>query len=141
MRTKKNYLKQSDVTALKSCLRGEVFATGVDPLILARLKEMIDQSVVVLDHQLLPQTVALGAQVDIEYCDDHERAICRLVLPHEVSANPENISVLTPLGLALLGREAPQTIHWPLAVGRGALQVKILNVIHSNKSELIPSYA
>lgn len=145
MRTKKNYLKQSDASSLKSCLRGEFLATGVDPAILSKLKDMIDESIIVPDHKLPPQTVALGELVEIEYCDDHERAICRLVFPHEVSVSPENISVLSPLGLALLGREAPETIQWPLAVGRGVLQVKILQVnptsVNSNNPELASSYA
>lgn len=127
MKNRKPQICKSDAELLKRCFRGEM-TLGVDPVIFTKLKTKLDESSIVSDAKLSPEVVALNRTIEIEYCDDGERALCRLVLPADAKNQPENISVLTPLGLALLGRHVGETISWPLAVGRGELQVNIINV-------------
>ena len=43
-----------------------------------------------------------------------------LVYPHEADASVGKLSVLAPVGLALLGMRAGSTIRWPMPRGRTA---------------------
>lgn len=133
-------LKESDVMLLKS-RASQMLAGGADPAMVARLKSEMMGAKVLPDSKFPPHIVALGSRVEIQYCDDGEQAICRLVLPQDVLLKGENVSVVTPLGLALLGRQAGQLINWPLAIGHGSLEVKVLKVIPSEHLEPALSYA
>lgn len=55
-----------------------------------------------------------------------------LVYPHEADGSPEKVSILAPIGSALLGLSVGQTIAWPIQGGR-TLQLRVLQ-IHNEKS-------
>jgi|GEM_PF-6325249 len=115
--------------ALRNCLREHMMVPGVEPTSIKSLQHEVDHATIVPDGKLPKGVVGLGTKVKVEYCDDGEQTVCRPVLPRDAEDEPGNVSVFTPLGLALLGGRVDQTVEWPLSNGRGTLQVRILDIV------------
>src|SRR5690606_6884419 len=61
--------------------------------------------------------VTMNSQVVCVDADGNEQTV-RLVFPNEADAATGKVSVLAPVGAALLGLTAGQSIEWPLPGGR-----------------------
>lgn len=74
-----------------------------------------------------PDLVIMGSRVAFE--DEHTRArrVVTLVFPEEADAAAARISVLAPLGAALLGLRAGQRTEWVIPNGR-TTRIRILSV-------------
>lgn len=83
----------------------------------------------------LHDRVGLGDRIRLEAPEDpadfYEPSI---VMPSEADLEKDRLSVLTPLGFAVLGRQAGQTVAW--ATPRGHREMKIASI---NKPALAPS--
>ena len=66
-----------------------------------------------------PDGVAvMNARIEYEDEDSGERGVITLVHPRVADDSSGRISVLDPLGMALLGLRAGQSVDWPLQHGR-----------------------
>lgn len=123
------YLKNTHANILRHYARHRFLLPEPNESGLRQLTHELDRAIVVADTRFPPDTIALGSLVEIEFIDPSAIAQYRLVLPHEVKGHPENISVLTPLGLALLGSCVGQLVQWPLPNDRGTLNFRILKLL------------
>ena len=93
----------------------------------AFLTREVERADVVSPSQLLPGVVAMGSEV--EFRDDTTGQIRRVTLayPHEADLAAGRISVLTPIGAALIGLSVSQSIEWtsPLDERRSLTVVKV----------------
>lgn len=53
----------------------------------------------------------------------------RLVFPHETAMSPQAVSVLAPVGAALIGLSVGDAIDWPLPGGRST-RLRVLSIVH-----------
>jgi regulator of nucleoside diphosphate kinase len=75
-----------------------------------------------------PDTVTMNSQV---LCVDETSGaehLLRLVYPWDADAAAGQVSVLAPVGAALLGLSAGQAIDWPLPSGR-TTRLRVLRVV------------
>lgn len=72
---------------------------------------------VVQAEKLKPDTVRIGSYVIYRLGDGPERSV-QLVLPYLADIAVNRISVLTPIGVALIGLTAGQAIHFTSNDGR-----------------------
>jgi regulator of nucleoside diphosphate kinase len=81
------------------------------------LAREVERANLVSPSQLLPGVVAMGSEV--EFRDDVTGQIRRvtLVYPHEADVASGRISVLTPVGAALIGLSVSQSIEWETLLG------------------------
>jgi regulator of nucleoside diphosphate kinase len=103
----------------------EQHSEGRDAALAERLGAELDRAVVV---ERLPQgVVAPGSRVRFE--DERTRTVREAVLvyPSGADASAGRVSVLAPIGAALLGLAAGDAIAWPLPDGREA-RIRILAV-------------
>jgi regulator of nucleoside diphosphate kinase len=56
--------------------------------------------------------------------DTGEEMICSLVFPGEADIEQHKLSVLAPIGIALLGYRAGDTLEWKVPAGLRRLKVK-----------------
>jgi regulator of nucleoside diphosphate kinase len=78
-----------------------------------RLMEELERAVVVESDELPPNVVAMHSKVTFTVLSTHRTFTYRLVYPHEATGD-DTLSVLTPVGSALLGLSVGQEIEWPL---------------------------
>jgi regulator of nucleoside diphosphate kinase len=81
------------------------------------LSREVERANVVSPPQMLPGVVAMGSEV--EFRDDTTGQVRRvtLVYPHEADVSAGRISVLTPIGAALIGLSVSQSIEWETLLG------------------------
>lgn len=78
----------------------------------------IERATIVVDSRLPKTVVRMGSEVEFETDDGRLRRRVTLVLPAEADISRGRISVLTPIGTALIGLSAGQSIKWLTRDGR-----------------------
>lgn len=97
----------------------------------AELLEELHRADVVEPHEIPRNVVTMGSTVRFTITGKEE--FCRrLVYPHEV-LDSSTISVLSPVGCALLGLSVGSRIEWSGPTGQN-LVVQIVDVVHQPES-------
>jgi regulator of nucleoside diphosphate kinase len=110
------YLRASDARALEGLIEGAVGSR--DAASAVRLDEELARATVVPDDALPPGTVALDSWVRFREETTGRVRDVTLVLPSRATASEGRISVLSPIGSALIGLGVHDHIEWPLPGGR-----------------------
>lgn len=82
------------------------------------LEAELDRARVVAQDELPPDVVSMRSSIVYEDVDSGERREAILVYPDEADIEHSLISVLAPIGTALLGLSVGQSISWPVPGGR-----------------------
>jgi regulator of nucleoside diphosphate kinase len=67
--------------------------------------------------------VTMNSKVRLRDLDTGEKETYTLVYPHEADVSAGRISVLAPVGTAIIGNRVGDTIEWPVPAGRRRLKV------------------
>ena len=84
----------------------------------AMLEEELARANVISDEKLPSDVVAMDTLVKFRDLDTQKETEIQIVYPHEVDAANGKISVLAPMGAALVGLRVGQSIEWPVPGGR-----------------------
>ena len=118
------YLTTPDRQRLLALVEGYRVQGREDRSTLERLEEEIDRAVVVEAHEIPPDVVTLDSRVALFDLDTGEQLVFTLVLPSRSNVDAGRISVLAPLGMAVLGYRAGDDIEWEVPAGRRRLRVQ-----------------
>jgi regulator of nucleoside diphosphate kinase len=78
----------------------------------------------IVDHgSVPPDVVTMNSEVVYEDCETLARRTVRVVYPQDADAARGQVSVLAPIGSALLGLRVGQSIEWPVPKGRKLIRV------------------
>jgi regulator of nucleoside diphosphate kinase len=123
MSTTRIHVTRSELDRLRELV--ERHARSRDAVAAQRLAAELDRATVV--ERLPHDVVAVGSRVRFETVRD--RSVREVVVVHPSAADPSagRVSVLAPVGAALLGLAPGDTIAWPLPGGREA-QLRVLEV-------------
>lgn len=121
----RSYITTQDLERLRDLV--DQHSGGRDGAAADRLAAELDRAVVVSPERLPDDVVRLGSRVTFE--DERSGSIRELVVVHPSAADASagRISVLAPIGAALIGLRAGTGIDWPLPGGRTA-ELRILSV-------------
>jgi len=108
------------------------------PVVAAMLLAEIDRAELHSDATLPDDVITLGSEVDFVDQKSNRLRTVKLVLPADANIGLGQISILTPVGAALYGLAAGQTIDWPDLEGRER-QIRILAVRQPQAGEVRPS--
>lgn len=97
-----------------------------------RLDAELARARLVAQTDVPADVVTMNSDVTYEDAASGERRTVRLVYPHDAEAARGWVSVLAPVGSALLGLRQGQTIAWPLP--RGTRQLRVLAVPYQPES-------
>lgn len=101
----------------------------------AKLEAELDRARVVRADRLPPDLITMHSEVTLKDLDTGDEKRYRLVYPSEGGRYGNSLSVLAPVGTALLGYRKGDVIEWP--VPRGIRRLKVLEVDqapHTKKS-------
>ncbi len=82
------------------------------------LEQELDRAAIVPDNEMPNDVVAMNSLVRYRDLDTGIETSVLLVYPHEANVEKSFVSVLAPLGAALIGLRSGQNIRWPLPNGR-----------------------
>ena len=95
---------------------------------MAELLEELKRADVVEPHEIPPSVVTMNSTVRFTVGPRKEELCRTLVYPRDVT-DSSTISVLSPVGSALLGLSVGSRIEWPSPTGEPLL-IEIIDVIH-----------
>lgn len=87
------------------------------PEVANELMTEIERATVVASPAVPPDVIQMGSTVEFESDDDQHWRVT-LVFPSEADISQGKISILTPIGAALIGLSAGQSIMWTTRDGR-----------------------
>ncbi|AOF91746.1 nucleoside diphosphate kinase regulator [Sinorhizobium sp. RAC02] len=88
-----------------------------DPHAAEQLAAELDRAKILDDARMAPGIMRMGSIAEFRI-DDEPAQIAELVFPKDADISRKRISVLTPVGAALLGLSAGQSIEWAARDGR-----------------------
>ena len=88
-----------------------------DPHAAEQLAVELDRAKVVDDARMAPGVMRIGSIAEFQI-DDEPPQTAELVFPGDADISRQRISVLTPVGAALIGLSAGQSIEWAARDGR-----------------------
>lgn len=94
-----------------------------------QLELELDRAVVVPQGQIPPDVVTMRSRILFEDVETGRRREATLVYPEEASIEQSRVSILAPVGVAVLGLKVGDTIEWPLPQGRVA-RLRIVEVLY-----------
>ena len=91
---------------------------------LDRLEEELDRAEVVQQPDIPADVITMRSTVRVKDLDTSEEIIYRLVFPTEANYEQGKISVLAPIGTAMLGYRRGDVIEWQVPSGVRRLSVE-----------------
>lgn len=95
----------------------------------AELEAELARAQIVAPEDVPPTVVTMNSTVTFEVDSTAEQFNLTLVYPRDVDAQGGRISILAPVGSALLGLSKGDEIEWPKP-GSGKLQVRIKDITY-----------
>lgn len=117
------YLTEEDRASLFRLLISRQPA-HVEVKALVDLKAELERAVVVDPKDLPPGVITLGSRVRLRDLDTGTSGEYTLVMPGEANIRQGKISVLAPVGTALLGQTEGDTVEWVVPVGKKRFQIE-----------------
>lgn len=109
-------------------------AAAVAPFLAEFLTREIDRARLVTADDIGPDVVTLGSSVRFRERSSGSTRSARLVFPSEESIADGRLSILTPVGVALIGLSPGQEMEWQTRDGR-TLGLKLLEVTYQPEAE------
>jgi regulator of nucleoside diphosphate kinase len=100
---------------------------------LDRLEEELERAEVVEQKDIPPSVITMRSTVSLKDLDTGEEMIYWLVFPTEANYDEGKISVLAPVGTALLGYRRGDVIKWE--VPSGVRRLKVEKVLYQPESK------
>jgi regulator of nucleoside diphosphate kinase len=111
------YMTQSDLRRLQPLVKSaRAYGMG-DQEALERLQEEMDRAVLCDPMDLPEDTVTMNARVTVTDLDTKRQSEYTIVFPREANYEKHRISVLAPIGTALLGYRTGEEVEWPTPGG------------------------
>lgn len=91
------------------------------------LRAELERSRVVTAEEVPADVVTMNSTVAFENTATGKRFELTLVYPHDIDGSPGKVSILAPVGSALIGLATGQTIQWQVP-GGSALTLRVFEV-------------
>jgi regulator of nucleoside diphosphate kinase len=121
------YITEPDYERLSGLIETTRERHGLDKEYLSNLEAELDRAEIVDPKHLPPDVITMRSKVRLKDLVNGEANTYSLVFPKEADFSEGKISILAPIGTAILGYKVGDTIEWPVPSGLRRLKVdKIL---------------
>ena len=121
------YITDADFERLRRLIAGRRGANSVDQEYLDILEQELDRAEIVQPDAIPQDVVTMDSEVRLRDLESGEVRVYRLVFPSQRRTD-NSISVLAPIGTAMLGYRVGDVIEW--RVPKGIRRLKVLDVIY-----------
>lgn len=109
---------------LKLIAKEREFGTGKNKDYLKDLEQELNRANIVSSKAIPPASITMNSKVLLEDLDLGEETTYTLVYPESADLSENKISVLAPIGTAILGFREGDVIDWKIPAGIVKLKVK-----------------
>ena len=118
------YITKADMTRLQALIAGAKGSRDD----LSSLRTELDQAHVVEPDQIPPDVITMNTQAKLRDLEEAEEMTYTLVFPEQANYEQNRISVLAPIGTAMLGQREGDEFEW--AVPAGSVRLKVIKVLY-----------
>ena len=97
---------------------------GRDKEHVERLADELERAHVVPPAEIPPDVVTMNSQIELRDLDSGETMTWTLVFPFRADVDERRLSVLAPLGTAVLGYRAGDVVEWTVPAGTRRLKIE-----------------
>ncbi|MFW6147208.1 MAG: nucleoside diphosphate kinase regulator [Thermodesulfobacteriota bacterium] len=123
-RDKNLYITEPNRQRLESILEYAQTSNAQQRENLARLMEDLDRANVVESCDIPPDVVTINSKVQLRDLDSGTEITFTLVYPTGADASQDRISVLAPIGSAVLGYRSGNVIEWNVPAGKRRFKIE-----------------
>jgi regulator of nucleoside diphosphate kinase len=105
------HISKSDFDRLSALAFHSELATARD------LEEELGRAVIVSDSELPEDIVTMDSTIEFKDLDSNTSSMVTLVYPEQVKGEGTRVSILAPVGVALLGLRINDVVEWPVPGG------------------------
>ena len=124
MRERKIFITDTDRDRLEKLLLGTRVWSSRDKEHLQALEEELDKAHIVGSRDIPGDVVTMRSQVRVKDMKSGTEMDLSVVFPYEADLEQGKISVLAPVGTALLGYRVGDTIEWKVPGGLRRLKIE-----------------
>jgi len=111
------HITDYDMQRLRKLLEGTQYWNKKDREYLAHLEEEWDRASIVPSKKVPADVVTMNSEVEVCDLDSGKSMTLRLVFPGDADFERGRISILAPIGTALLGYRTGDTVEWAVPAG------------------------
>lgn len=134
MEVKDIVITEVDYGRLQSLIESSRWLNQHDTEHLSGLEHELEQAIVVKSGEVPPDVVTMNSRVRIKDLNSGNELTYQIVFPKDADVAENRISVLAPIGTALLGCEVGTTIEW--RVPSGIRRFRILELEYQPEASL-----
>ncbi len=124
MESKPIYMTKFDLERLEKLIQEAQSTEYRKSEYLEKLKIEIQRAVVVSPQDIPADVITMNSIAHLQDLDTGEEETYVLVFPEDANLQQGKISVLAPIGTAMLGYRVGDTFEWDVPAGKRRLQVK-----------------
>ena len=124
MRERPIVVTESDERRLRRLLDGQSDASLRDQVHLQELRSELDRALILREKDVPADVITMHSRVCVRDLQDRRRSDFTLVFPFEADLKAKRISVLAPLGTALLGFREGDDVEWTMPGGLRRMRVE-----------------
>jgi regulator of nucleoside diphosphate kinase len=127
------YISAFDKKRLLALIDAEISGRGRLDDSLQNLKSELEKGIVVEPDKMPPNVVTMNSTVLFRDMEDNEEMTYTLVFPAHADMDQSKLSILAPIGTALIGYREGSIIEWK--VPSGVQRIKIEKVLFQPESQ------
>ena len=126
MESRDIYITKSDLARLRELVNISLTSKADNPELrhLESLQEELDRAHVVDPTAIPPDVVTMNSRVRLKNLDTKQESELTLVFPSLADLEHQKISVLAPIGMAILGYRSGDIVNWPVPAGVLKMQTR-----------------
>ena len=118
------HITDFDMQRLRKLLEGAQMWNSKDREYLGHLEDELDQAVIVPARKVPTNVVTMNTQLRVRDMDSEKEMVIQLVFPSEADFDQGKISILAPIGTALIGYRTGDTVEWKVPAGIRRLRIE-----------------
>jgi len=130
--SRKIIITQSDKNRLRKLIENSLNSTAGGNEYIHNLDAELNQAVIVPSEKIPNDVISMNSKFILSIGDAGEDTAYSLVYPSDADISSNKISVLAPIGTAVLGYREGDTIEWN--VPDGAVEIKVKKVVYQPES-------
>ena len=135
---KRIVLSKQDLLRLRALFGTYASLSVMDRENLLDLKAEIERAAIVEMEQLPADVVTLDSRVQVRDVETNLRTTYHLVLPSQANLANGRVSVLAPLGTALLGFRAGDEVEWTMPGGLRRMRIESVTQAEKSPDDPVP---
>lgn len=127
------YITHEDMKKLRALLSSASIPER-DQECIAELEEELDRAIIVESKDIPRQVITMNSKFCLRNLENDKLHVLTLVYPHEADISKGKLSILAPVGVAVIGYRVCDIIEWD--VPKGTIRLRVESIIFQPEADV-----